>query len=52
MEHVIVDDGRKDGTVDGIRDRFPEVEIIAGSGSLFWARGMRYGWDIALKIKD
>lgn len=51
LEHVIVDDGSNDGTVETIRDIFPEVEIVAGSGSLFWAGGMRYGWDAAVKNK-
>lgn len=51
LEHVIVDDGSNDGTAEAIRERFPEVEIIAGNGSLFWAGGMRYGWDIAVKNK-
>lgn len=45
---VIVDDGSTDGTGNAIRRRFPGVEVIDGNGSLFWAGGMRHGWDHAI----
>lgn len=40
---VLVDDGSSDGTSEAVRGRFPDVEIIQGSGSLFWNQGMRMG---------
>ncbi|HEV7645291.1 MAG TPA: glycosyltransferase family 2 protein [Pyrinomonadaceae bacterium] len=39
----IVDDGSTDGTSDAIRGEFPEVEIIAGDGSLHYAGGTNRG---------
>ncbi|MCC5888297.1 MAG: glycosyltransferase family 2 protein [Gammaproteobacteria bacterium] len=45
---VIVDDGSTDGTGEAIRSGFPAVEVIEGNGSLFWAGGMRHGWDRAV----
>lgn len=38
---VLTDDSSTDGTPEVVRTLFPEVEIIQGSGSLFWAGGMR-----------
>jgi GT2 family glycosyltransferase len=42
---TIVDDGSTDGTSEAVRDTYPGVEIIKGDGSLYWAGGMRYGWE-------
>ena len=39
----IVDDGSKDGTSDAIRHDFPEVELIAGDGTLHYAAGTNRG---------
>lgn len=41
---VLVDDGSSDGTREAITKLYPEVKILRGSGDLFWAGGMRYGW--------
>ncbi|MDP4289951.1 MAG: glycosyltransferase family 2 protein [Bacteroidota bacterium] len=40
----LVDDGSTDGTANAVKDEFPFVKIIEGSGSLFWAGGMRLAW--------
>ncbi|WKN32546.1 glycosyltransferase family 2 protein [Porifericola rhodea] len=45
----LVDDGSTDGTSDAIKKRFPKVNIISGSGNLFWSRGMRLAWEVASK---
>lgn len=45
----LVDDGCTDGTPDEIRQRFPEVRVIPGDGSLFWNQGMRRAWGAASK---
>lgn len=45
----LVDDNSQDGTAQLIRERYPIVRIIEGSGSLFWAGGMRLAWETALK---
>lgn len=44
----LVDDGSSDGTSDAVLSNFPNVEIIQGSGKLFWAGGMRLAWNTAL----
>lgn len=45
---TVVDDGSEDGTAEALRIKHPDVEVLRGSGSLFWAGGMRFGWDKAL----
>ena len=42
---TIVDDGSTDGTSEAVRAAYPDVEIIKGDGSLYWAGGMRHGWE-------
>lgn len=51
LRHTLVDDGSFDGTFAAVRDQFPDVEIIRGDGGLFWAGGMRHGWEKAVKHK-
>ncbi|MBD1395624.1 glycosyltransferase family 2 protein [Pontibacter sp. JH31] len=46
---IIVDDGSTDGTENMLREEFPEVEILKGSGSLFWTAGVNMGIRHALK---
>lgn len=45
---ILVDDGSTDGTGKAVSEEFPEVEIISGDGSLFWARGMHKAFAKAL----
>lgn len=45
----LVDDGCTDGTAEAVTAAFPSVKIIAGSGDLFWSRGMRLAWEHAAK---
>lgn len=52
IEHVIVDDGSTDGTTHAIKSHFGDVEVLKGSGALYWAGGMRYGWQRAVKFKS
>jgi GT2 family glycosyltransferase len=49
ISHVIVDDGSTDGTTEAVSEFFPAVEIVQGNGNLFWAGGMRHGWEQAIK---
>lgn len=49
---VLVDDGSTDGTSMLVRDLFPSVEIINGTGFLFWAGGMRFGWEKSVRYKE
>jgi len=46
---VLVDDASTDGTAAAVRERFPWVEVIEGSGALFWNRGMHLGFARALQ---
>ena len=51
LDVYLVDDGSTDGTGEAIRNKFPEVYVINGSGHLYWNQGMRLAWDIAAKNK-
>jgi len=44
----LVDDGSTDGTSKAVSMNFPEINVIKGSGNLFWAGGMRLAWVNAL----
>ncbi|NNE97059.1 MAG: glycosyltransferase family 2 protein, partial [Acidimicrobiales bacterium] len=45
----LVDDGSTDGTATAVHEAYPEVEIIDGTGELFWNRGMHLAWATALE---
>ncbi len=49
LDIFLVDDGSHDGTDVAVKSQFPDVNIIAGSGNLFWNGGMRLAWDVASK---
>jgi GT2 family glycosyltransferase len=40
LSAVVVDDGSSDGTGKTVKQDFPAVEVVLGTGSLFWAKGM------------
>lgn len=40
LDAVLVDDGSSDGTAAAVRTELPAVELVAGSGGLYWAGGM------------
>jgi GT2 family glycosyltransferase len=44
----VVDDGSTDGTSNAVRQDFPEVELIAGDGTLHYAGGTNRGIQAAL----
>jgi GT2 family glycosyltransferase len=43
----LVDDGSTDGTADKVAADFPDVQLIRGSGTLYWNRGMYLAWKTA-----
>lgn len=47
----LTNDGCSDGTADAVLQEFPdkEIHILAGTGFLYWAGGMRNSWKEALK---
>ncbi|MEZ4774406.1 MAG: glycosyltransferase family 2 protein [Bacteroidia bacterium] len=49
LEVFMTDDGSTDGTADAVRNRFPEVHVLEGNGSLFWNGGMNLAYGEALK---
>ena len=52
LDVYLLDDKSSDGTADYVRSNFPDVSVIEGTGSLFWAGGMRKVWGEALKKDD
>lgn len=52
VDVTLVDDGSTDGTSAAVVSEFPNVKIVQGSGSLYWARGMRLAWDVAAKCDE
>ena len=48
----LVDDGSSDGTGARILERFPSVNVIQGTGNLYWARGMRLAWERAVESRE
>ena len=51
LEVFLTDDASSDGTQGSVKREFPLVNLFNGSGSLFWAGGMRNSWTEA-KIYD
>jgi len=49
LDVFLVDDGSMDGTSEAVRTQFPSVNIIQGTGNLFWNRGMHLAWTEAAK---
>src|SRR4051794_17710906 len=47
LEIFLTDDGSSDGTAEAVRERFPYVRLYRGTGSLYWAGGMRRTWGFA-----
>jgi GT2 family glycosyltransferase len=47
IEIFLVDDGSIDGTSEAIRENFSHVNIIQGTGDLYWNKGMRLAWNTA-----
>lgn len=47
---IVVDDGSTDGTAEMLTDEFPEVEVVTGSGNLFWTAGVNVGIRRALAL--
>lgn len=46
----LVDDGSVDGTGNAVRQTFPNVNVLSGDGSLYWAGGMRKAWGTAADV--
>ena len=49
LDYFLVDDNSPDSTGDKIKELFPFVTVIKGTGKLFWNGGMRLAWEYAYK---
>ena len=49
IEIFLTDDASNDGTANEVKILFPHVNVYHGTGSLYWAGGMRYSWRKALE---
>jgi GT2 family glycosyltransferase len=50
MQVYLVDDGSTDGTAEAVSAAFPQVNVIRGSGNLFWNRGMYLAFAEAMQV--
>ncbi|MCF2146318.1 glycosyltransferase family 2 protein [Desmonostoc muscorum LEGE 12446] len=51
LKTYLVDDGSTDGTTEAIQQKYPNVHLIRGTGSLFWNGGMRSAF-AAAQLED
>ena len=49
FEVFLTDDASTDGTQESVKNEFPQINLLHGDGSLFWAGGMRNSWTQAIK---
>lgn len=52
LDVFLTDDGSTDGTQNAVKERYPQVTVLKGSGNLFWAGGMRMAWKAAIQAKS
>jgi GT2 family glycosyltransferase len=52
LEIFLVVDGSTDETSNLVEHKFPGVNVIQGTGSLYWNRGMHLAWQTAAKTKE
>ena len=48
IDVCLVEDASPDGTGAKVKERFPHVHIVVGTGQLYWAKGMRKAWETAV----
>jgi GT2 family glycosyltransferase len=47
LRAFLVDDASRDGTSAMVRQQYPQVRLLVGTGNLFWCGGMRLAWQEA-----
>lgn len=50
LNAIVVDDGSSDDTAAAVASAFPWAMLIAGSGDLYWCRGMHRAFGEAMRI--
>ena len=50
IQIIIIDDGSTDGTKQIIEDKYSEVTVLNGTGSLFWTGAVHYGVNYILSL--
>jgi GT2 family glycosyltransferase len=50
IQVIVIDDGSEDNTKSIIQERYPKVEILNGTGSLFWTGAVSFGVNYILSI--
>lgn len=51
LKIFLVDDSSTDGTAVSVAEKYPKVQVMNGTGDLFWNRSMRIAFAEALKHK-
>ncbi len=52
IDVFLVDDGSIDGTTAAVNREYPLVQVLKGTGNLFWNQGMRLAWKTAAASKE
>ncbi|MGZ3812147.1 MAG: glycosyltransferase family 2 protein [Mucilaginibacter sp.] len=52
IDIFLLDDASTDNTSAAVKKKYPFVNIVEGTGSLFWAGGMRVIWEYAIAKND
>lgn len=52
IDIYLVDDASADQTGKIVKKNFPKVNIIQGTGDLYWSGGMRLAWETAVSKKE
>lgn len=48
----LVDDASPDKTGELVQKTYPQVNVVMGTGNLFWCKGMRLAWDSAVSSRE
>lgn len=52
IDVFLVDDGSTDGTSEAVKSKFSHINVIHGTGDLYWNKGMRLAWETAFIYDD
>lgn len=52
LKVILIDDGSTDGTYGTVREKYPEIDILRGDGSLWWTGAMHMGVEHVLSYAE